>query len=126
GQGILDNWHFLATTGYRFGISGGSSDFYFLSAHIDYGFFKRFYPLFEVNWYYYTANGSRQPVDFEGGNLFNIGATDISGKSLVTLAGGFRFKFSEAFQSGVVFEAPVVGTTMLQKYLIAIDLIFRY
>jgi hypothetical protein len=126
GQGFLNDWHFLATTGYRFGISGGSSDFFFLSTHLDYGFFKRFYPLVELNWYYYTSNGNRQPVDFEGGNLFNIGATGISGKSLITLAGGFRFKFSEAIQTGIIYEMPIVGTSMLEKYRISLDLIFRY
>jgi len=126
GQGFLDNWHFLATTGYRLGISGGSSDFFFLSAHLDYGFFKRFYPLVEVNWYHYTSNGNRQPVNFEGGDLFNIGATNVSGNDLVTIALGFRFKFSESIQTGIIYEMPVVGTNWMEKYRVAIDLIFRY
>jgi hypothetical protein len=126
GQGFLDNWHFLATTGYRIGLSSGSSDFFYLSAHLDYGFFKRFYPLVEVNWYHYTANGNRQPVDFEGGDLFNIGAMNVSGKDLVTIALGFRFKISESCQTGIIYELPVVGTNMMEKYRIALDLIFRY
>lgn len=126
GQGFLDNWHFLATGGYRFGFSAGSSDYLYVSAHLDYGFFKRFYPLVEMNWYYYTAGGNRQPVDFEGGDLMNIGATDVAGRNLVTLAAGFRFKFSEGMQMGVIYEVPIVGNNMLERYRIALDLIFRY
>jgi hypothetical protein len=126
GQGFLDNWHFLATGGYRFGFAGGSSDFLFASAHLDYGFFKRFYPLVEMNWYYYTGNGDRQSGDFEGGDLRNIGADNVSGKSLITLAGGFRFKFSDSLQAGIVYEMPVVGTDMLEKYRVMLDFIIRY
>lgn len=126
GQGFLDNWHFMATGGYRFGFGAGSSDFVYASAHIDYGFFKRFYPLAEINWYYYTAGGNRQPVNYEGGDLLNIGAIDVSGRSLVTLAFGFRFKFSESLQMGAIYELPVVGTDMMEKYRIGLDLIFRY
>lgn len=125
-QGFLDNWHFMALGSYRFGFSQGSSDFLNVSAHIDYGFFKRFYPLAEVNWIYYTAGGNRQPVNFEGGDLLNIGATDVSGRSLITVALGFRFKFSESCQMGAVYDFPVVGTDMMEKYRIALDLIFRY
>lgn len=126
GQGFGDNWHFLAAGGYHFSFSNSGSDFLFASAHIDYGFFKRFYPLAEVNWYYYTGNGTRQPGNFEGGDIINLGATDISGKSLVTVAAGFRFKFSESLQMGTVFELPVVGTSMLEKYRVMLDFIIRY
>lgn len=126
GQGFLDNWHFMANGGYRFGFGAGSSDFLTVSAHIDYGFFKRFYPLAEINWIYYTAGGNRQPVNFDGGDLLNIGATDVNGKSLITVALGFRFKFSESVQMGAIYELPVVGTDMMEKYRIALDLIFRY
>lgn len=126
GQGFLQNWHFLASTGYRFGYTGGASDFYFLSAHIDYGFFKRFYPFAEVNWFYYTKNGSLQPVNFEGGDLMNIGATQVEGRSLVTVGLGMRYKFTEGFQAGFAYEFPVSGRDMIEDYRLMVDLIFRY
>lgn len=126
GQGFLDNWHFLATTGYRVGFGDRGSDFFFLSAHLDYGFFKRFYPLVEMNWYRYTSNGNRYPVDYEGGDLFNIGAQQVAGENLVTLAAGFRFKFSESMQTGLIFEGPIVGSNMMERYRVMFDLIFKY
>ena len=126
GQGFLDNWHLLANGGYRFGFGSGSSDFVYASAHIDYGFFKRFYPLAELNWFHYTSGGNRQPVDFEGGDLANIGATNVAGRNLVTAALGFRFKFSESLQMGAIYEIPVVGSDMMEKYRVGLDLIFRY
>lgn len=125
GQGLGD-WHFLANGGYRFGFGSGSSDFLFVNGHIDYGFFKRFYPLAEINWYHYTGNGNRQPADYEGGDLLNIGADNVAGKNLVALAGGFRFKFSEGLHFGAVYEAPIVGSNMLERYRVILDLIFRY
>lgn len=126
GQGFGDNWHLLAAGGYHFSFNKSSTDFLYVSGHIDYGFFKRFYPLAEVNWYYYTSNGNRQPANYEGGDILNIGANDVSGKSLVTVAAGFRFKFSESLQTGIVYEMPVVGSSMLERYRVMLDLIFRY
>lgn len=126
GQGFGDAWHFLANGGYRFGFGSGSSDFLFANLHLDYGFFKRFYPLVEMNWYHYTGNGNRQPADYEGGDLLNIGADNVAGKNLVTVAGGFRFKFSESLHFGAVYELPVVGNNMMEKYRVILDLIFRY
>ncbi len=120
------NWHFLASTGYRWGFSDSTSDFFFLSAHIDYSFFNRFYPLAEINWYRYTSSGDTWPVNFEGGDLFNIGATGANGINLVTMGLGFRYKFTEALQLGAVYEFPVTGSDGLEKYRIMFDLIFRY
>jgi hypothetical protein len=125
GQGF-GNWHLLATTGYRFGLSSTSSDFLFLSGHLDYGFFNRLYPLVEVNWYHYTSGGNQLVADFEGADLFNLGSTDVGGHNIVTVGLGLRYKFTEGFQTGLVFEFPVIGTKDLERYRVGFDLIFRF
>jgi hypothetical protein len=125
GQGF-GNWHLLATTGYRIGFSSSTSDFFFLSGHLDYSFYNRFYPLVEMNWYHYTSAGDERAVDFEGADLFNLGADGAAGTNIVTIAPGFRFKFSEGLQTGVVVEFPLTGTSALEQYRIIFDLIFRY
>jgi hypothetical protein len=125
GQGFGD-FHFLASAGYRFGFNDSTSDFFYTSLHLDYGFFKRFYPLVEINWYHYTSNGTSRPVDFEGTDLFNLGATDVAGKNFVTLALGFRLKLTESLQTGIAYETGLVGSDGLERYRIIFDLIFRY
>jgi hypothetical protein len=125
GQGWGD-FHFLATAGYRFGFNDSTSDFFFTSLHLDYGFFKRIYPLVEVNWYHYTSNGTSRNVDFEGTDLFNLGATDVEGKNFVTLALGLRLKLTEGLQTGIAYETALTGNNGLDRYRIIFDLIFRY
>jgi hypothetical protein len=120
------NWHLLAASGYRFGLSQSSSDFFFLSGHLDYSFFNRFYPLVEMNWYHYTSGGDKRVAGFEGADLFNLGSTDVGGHNILTVAAGFRFKFTEGFQTGLAFEAPLMGTKDLERWRVVFDLIFRF
>jgi hypothetical protein len=143
GQG-LGNFHLLGTTGYRFGISGDRSDHLFASLHADYKIgtpLGAFYPLVELNYYYYTKNGNRLqtqtitqgpnqftvPGNYEGAGAFNLGADDIKGRSILTLGAGLRYKLTENLQAGAVYEFPIVGKQNgLQNYRIGVDLIFRY
>jgi hypothetical protein len=122
----LYNFHVLGSTGYRFGFSRDRSDAFFTSLHVDYSIVDRLYPLAELNWYYYTRNGQRTPANYEGADLFNLGSTDVSGKSMLSLALGLRGKINEAFQAGVVYEFPLTGSKDLMQYRLTFDLIFRY
>ena len=129
GQG-LGNFHFLGAAGYRFGLSGDRADNAFASLHADYRIgtpLGTFYPLVELNYYYYTKNGSNLIATYEGADAFNLGATDIKGKSIFTLGAGLRYKFSETIQAGAVYEFPLTGKENgLNKYRIGVDLIFRF
>jgi len=125
GQGLGD-FHFLASAGYRLGFTDATSDFVFTSLHLDYGFFKRIYPLVELNWYHYTANGTARPVNFEGTDLFNLGATDVAGRNYLTVALGLRLRITEGLQTGIAYETALVGTNGQERYRIIFDLIFRY
>ena len=104
------------------------TDFFMTSLHLDYdiGNLHKIYPLLELNWRYYTSNGKGNAQNFEGGDLINFGATDVSGRNNLTLAPGVRYKFNESFQFGTALEFPIVGTKDLENFRWTLDFIIRY
>lgn len=123
----LGNFNLMGATGYRFGFSNSRSDMFFLSLHADYNIANKFFPLAELNWYYYTKNGTSLAANFEGADLYNFGADAIAGRSLLTLNLGARYKFSEALQLGAGYEFPVVGKANgVMNWRLTFDLIWRF
>jgi hypothetical protein len=126
GKSSLGSFQFLNTTGFNFATDNERSEFFYSSFHLDYGFWHKFYPFMELNWFYYTDGGhALPPLGFEGRDLFNFG-TSASGHSDVSLAFGFRYKFTEAIQTGFAFEFPLDGRHDLNDWRMTVDLIFRY
>jgi hypothetical protein len=81
----------------------------------------------ELNWFHYTDSGKARDINLEGIDLGNFGSTGVSSGDLLTLAFGFRYKFSEHIQTGVAFEFPLVEFDRgIEKYRVTWDLIFRY
>jgi hypothetical protein len=114
-------------TGYAISVNRERSDYYFLSAHLDLdvGNCHRFYPLTELNWLIYTADGNSRPIGSEGRDLINFGG-QAQGKGMMTWAIGARYKISEAAQIGGAFELPVAGPRDLFRYRFTLDFILRY
>jgi hypothetical protein len=118
----------LGTAGYSYSTENQRSDYFFLSAHLDYDVanLHKIYPMIELNWTHYTHSGSARALNFEGRDLFNFGSTNVSGNDNLTLATGFRYKFSEAIQAGLATEWSIVGRRDLLDFRLTADLIFRY
>lgn len=118
----------LSTTGYALSVNDQRSDYLYSSLHLDYDIANchRFYPLVELNYIQYTRSGSVTPINFEGGDLINFGATDVGGHKNLTIAGGMRYKFSEHAQLGVAAEFPLLGTKDLLEFRLTADFILRY
>jgi hypothetical protein len=118
----------INVAGYHLGTSDRRSDYFFDTLHLnlDAGDFHRFYPVLELSWFHYTTNGTERPTfPFEGRDLANVGGS-ASGRDVLTLAPGFRYKFNENLQTGVGAEFPVVGGRDLLRFRLTIDLIWRY
>jgi hypothetical protein len=128
GRSSYGSFNLLGEIGYSFGVNDKPSDFFMTSLHLDYdiGNLHKIYPLLELNWRYYTNNGNVRVQTFEGGDLINFGATEISGRNNLILAPGVRYKFNEHFQAGTALEFPVVGTKDLENFRWTLDFIFRY
>lgn len=132
GQQFGDNpygrFHFLATTGYSFGVDSDRSDHLFFSAHLDFdvGKMGKIYPFVEMNYFLYTADGNARNLDFEGRDLFNFGSTNVAGNNDLSLAFGARYKFTEMIQLGGAFEFPLLSHRDLMDFRLVFDIIFRY
>ena len=93
----------------------------FASAHASYAVTDWFQPLIEVNYFFvidegdggsrYTDQvGGAVPavVNFEGGDLFNLGASNSSeNRHFVSIAAGARFPITESFSLGAAYEIPL-------------------
>jgi hypothetical protein len=83
------------------------------------------YAFTEVNWYHYMSSGTAfGPV--EGGDLFNLGSSGVTGNDLVTQAIGGKFKPRRHVEIGVAYEFPLTERKGLLEDRLTADLIFRY
>jgi hypothetical protein len=122
-------FNFMNTTGYSIGVDSARTDFFYLSAHLDFDVLDqhRWYPLIELNWTRYTFNGTARSWGFEGSNLFNFGSDGVAGQDDLTLAIGTRYKWSEALQFGIAAEFSVLGGNRhMDDFRLTTDVIFRY
>ncbi len=131
GQNFLRDFRYgsfnsIVTTGYSFRTDDQRSDYYWLSAHLDFdaGNVHRFYPLVELNWFLYTADGKALPIGSEGRDLINFGGQAKNG--LLTGTVGGRVKITEHAQVGVGYEVPLAGPKDFFRNRFTTDLILRY
>lgn len=122
----LGSFNSIITTGYSFGTDNQRSDYYYLSAHLDFDILhqKKFYPLAELNWLVYTGSGHARPFGSEGRDLINFGGSARSGLLTGTLGG--RVKITESAQLGAGFEIPLAGRKDFFRYRFTVDFILRY
>ncbi|MBO0700761.1 MAG: transporter, partial [Zavarzinella sp.] len=122
------SFHLINVAGYHLGTDNSRSDYLFDTLHFDWDVsdYHRFYPTLEMSWFHYTSNGLERPLfHFEGRDLANIGGF-AAGHDLVTLAPGFRYRFSDYVQMGVATEFPIIGRRDLFNFRLTVDLIWRY
>jgi len=127
GRHFLRDFNFLATLGWAIG-DNNRTDYFFNSYHLswDLGGLHRIYPLVELNWFHYTKSGAAQPINFEGRDLINFGANNISKEDSLTFAVGARYKFTDCVQAGAALEFPLIASPDLLNFRLTTDLIFRY
>ena len=127
GRSQYGTWNFMTTAGYSFGDER-RTDYFYNSYHLDLNLFNMntFYPLVELNWVAYTDNGGARNINFEGRDMINYGATNISGKDSLTAVIGARYKFTEAAQAGLGFEFPLISSPDLLNFRMTMDFILRY
>jgi hypothetical protein len=118
----------LGTTGYSFSVDSSRSEYFYLSAHVDYDIagLHKIYPLMELNWFHYTNGGRGPALGFEGADLVNFGSSNLGKKDYLTLAFGLRYKFTECVQAGFGVEFPLTAQKELTNYRLTFDMIFRY
>jgi hypothetical protein len=120
--------NFIGEIGYDFSVDNKRSEFAHGSLHVDYDVVNNhhWFPLFEMNWWHYTRNGTSNMLTFEGTDLVNFGSTGVAGQTILTLGPGLRYKFCENIQAGAAAEWSVLNHSGLSDFRLTFDLIFRY
>ncbi len=129
GKSSYGSFNFMNTTGYTFRTDNTRNEAFYSSFHLDYEIGKRFYPLVELNWRYYTRNGGNQALNFDGNDLGNFGSQDVSSLNELTLAVGGRVKLNNWIHWGLAAEFNVLsnsGGRHLDQFRLTTDFIFRY
>lgn len=127
GKQFGECWHYLHTVGYYFPLHApNGSSFLYNSLHIDRQI-GWFYPLAELNWFWYTSGGNRLPTAFgEGDGLINFGTRGQAGAHLVTAAFGAKAILSRNFTLGAAFEVPLSNRRDVLNQRLLVELIARY
>ena len=127
GQQIGDRMHVLSASGFRLPVdTDARSQMWYWSNHVDYEVVDRWYALLEINWFHWMQSGNALPVNFEGGDLFNLGSTDVAGNNIVTLGVGAKKRFGDMHELGVGYEFPVTDRKDVLQSRLYLDLILRY
>jgi len=127
GAEFWNHWHWLSGSGFRLPTdhNTGSTMFYW-SNHVDVEFCDGWYALAETNWYNYTRSGGGGINGVEGGDLLNLGSTDVAGNDIVTQAFGLKYKRSRHRELGIAFEFPLTDQRDVLENRLTVDWIFRY
>jgi hypothetical protein len=128
GRTSYGSFNFVGTTGYAFSVNNKRSDYYYLSAHVDFDVANahKIYPFLEMNWFYYTHSGTSTNLGFEGRDLVNFGSQQSKGINSLSIAPGFRYKFTENIQAGLATEFGLSTNRDLMDFRLTVDMIFRY
>lgn len=141
GLKLVDEWQFAGAAGVQLPFDNAQSTEGWVSAHVSYDLCDYFIPLVELNWFHVLDAGSgagNYPaqvagnvpavIQYEGGDLFNLGAVN-GGKNrdLVTAAFGFRSRLSESVDVGAAYEIPLTEEQdSLIEDRITVDLIYKF
>lgn len=119
--------HWLTASGFRLPTdTSARSQMWYWSNHWDYHVGKGWYGLFECNWFHWMQSADALPVNFEGLDLFNLGAADVAGNDLVTVGFGAKKRFGRMNEFGVAWEVPVTERRDIIASRLYVDLILRY
>ncbi len=134
GLKLVDDWQFAGGTGLHIPFSNEQSTNFWASAHASYEVNRWFIPLVEVNWFHVLDSGDGKStgvspiVEFEGGDFFNLGASNATeNRDLVTAAVGFRSRLSDSVDAGVSYEVPLTNDeNSLMEERVTVDLVWKF
>lgn len=126
-QKLNDCAHYIGSFGYRAPLdTAAETSMLFWSHHVDRKISSRFYLVGEANWYHWVGSGTGGVPGLEGGDLFNLGSTNVTGNDILTTAVGAKFKPSGHQEIGVAWEFPVTERRDVLDNRLTFDWIIRY
>jgi len=100
------------------------SSLFVFAMHANYEVTPHFYPLVEFNVFSVIDHGNRLPVDFEGFDVVNFGAT--GGGTVATVAVGARFPITDNIMVGSAFEIPVTSREDITNWRLYMDAVITF
>ena len=91
----------------------------------DYYVAKLFIPFVAVNAWTVLADGNGLPIDSEGYDVINFGASQASGTTQATAAVGFRSRLTNSIDFGIAYEKAILSPEGLTDDLITADFCIR-
>lgn len=142
---LQDKWQFAGALGAYLPFDNDEeSTTGYVSAHVGYNLTNKWYILGELNWFTVLSRGDGSApfgnpsgaadelvssiIEFEGGDLFNLGAINSSeNRDIVTAAVGLRYKISNMADLGVAYELPLTDDeSNLMDDRITVDLVLTF
>jgi len=96
------------------------------SGQLDYYLCQYFIPFVSANAFTVLSNGKGLPLNFEGFDLINFGASKASGQTMTAIGGGVRSRLIEKLDLGVGYEVGVGNPKGLFDDRFTVDLIYRF
>ena len=125
GAKAWDKFGLQASAGLNLAVDGDhDSSMVHYSLHADYEIAPGLFPLVEFNGFTVIDEGNRTPVDFEGIDVVNFGAT--SAGTVATIAGGARYRFNDNVQIGVGYETPITDREDIMDWRVYVDLVLSF
>ena len=107
GAKLFDKAQLQGSAGFQIALSDDNWSFFHGSLHADYEVLPRFYPLVEANVIVPIDGGNRLGnINLTGVDIIDFGANDP--ESILTLAAGARYRFSENVTFGAAFEKSLL------------------
>jgi hypothetical protein len=134
-------WQYAGAIGLQAPFSNEQSTEGWLSTHVSYEVCKRFIPLVELNWFHVIDSGDGSGnypsqvggavpgvIEFEGGDLFNLGAVHGGNNpDFVSAAFGFRSNLTDNIDFGAAYEIPLTKEeNSLMESRITLDLVWKF
>ncbi|MCE9607297.1 MAG: hypothetical protein K8U03_20620 [Planctomycetia bacterium] len=128
GQSLFDGVaHWVTGSGLRLPTdTEARSSMWYWSNQWDVKLTERVYVLSGVNWFHWFDAGNTVPVNFEGQDLINLGASGVAGHDVVTGSLGMRYRFGRMNETGVCWEYPLTDRRDLLQSRLYVDLCLRF
>ena len=94
--------------------------------HLSHEISPNLFPLIELNGITYVSDGNALAVNFEGGDLINLGAADVTGNTVIWGALGGAYRIDDRWQLGLVYEFPLTSREDLLDNRIWASILWRF
>ncbi len=109
---LSDTATFMASSDMRLAMDSKDSSFWEFDFHVDNRYETSagaLYPLLELNVIQVIDGGQRLAIADEGVEVFNLGASEADGKTIVTGTAGARWRMAENFDIGAGYQFPLTS-----------------